>query len=771
MEKSEGRLSVLLLLTALLLPMTVSAQTIVLSPSSISVEHSGGTVFSLQLSTNIGATFSSSVVVSPPGSDTTGLFLITPSGVLRSTRALDTLAGGQSALYVLSVTATAVSSGSVVTHSYTIIVVAAKIPYFVNETSAEGYNASVHESVPIGTAVQDIVAQVPGGGVPQLRILSPTTLFSMFAQKLITAEFLDREVTDFYNLTIEAQCGNESNRTQVLITVLDSNDNAPYIVPGQIGYLYAEQPPGSLVMNITATDQDIGSNGRLNFSILTSSMPSAFSVDTLSGAVYTAMAANALPSNVSLTIGVADNGVPSFSTIDTVYIMVYNNSAPKFVYSSYRASVLENTPVPTVLLAVSAVDPDPKEAGDVVYSLSGVQAINGNPVFSIDRDSGVISLNGPLDSEVQWGYVFVVMASDRHQRWPLATTATANITVIDVNDNPPTFFATSFQRQVGEDTAVGQQIIDLGMSAWDRDTGLNAEMVFNFYQPTDPLFSINPQSGIIAVNQTLSSKKQPIHVLYLYAEDQGVPPLRGNTTVTVVVQEVNDFAPQINVASYIDIFETNGTSEGVAFLQLNITDEDGGPEGNVSASVHDGGLGLFEVKPYQRGLYYTRSLDYESSPVRSWVITLTAADAGTPSKNSSKNVTVNLLDWNEYAPVFNSTEYIGCVNLTSNTSAGTGHLQVFATDADGRYNTVRYAIIDGQNNTEFIIDAVTGVISYGGVDINVTKNFTLTVSATDNGVPFERNNTVIVTMRVLPRVITVPDLQYPPEAHALQAVV
>lgn len=49
---------------------------------------------------------------------------------------------------------------------------------------------------------------------------------------LATGGVLDRETTSFYNLTVEAQNGDEYNYTQVFINVTDANDNAPVVVPG-----------------------------------------------------------------------------------------------------------------------------------------------------------------------------------------------------------------------------------------------------------------------------------------------------------------------------------------------------------------------------------------------------------------------------------------------------------------------------------------------------------------------------------------------------------
>lgn len=84
--------------------------------------------------------------------------------------------------------------------------------------------------------------------------------------------------------------------------------------------------------------------------------------------------------------------------------------------------------------------------GDILYSL--LDSADG--FFSIDEHTGVISLERPLDREVQSTYQLKAMASDlgtpRH-----TTLCPVVVSVLDINDNPPVFEHREYTATVSED--------------------------------------------------------------------------------------------------------------------------------------------------------------------------------------------------------------------------------------------------------------------------------------------------------------------------------
>ena len=382
----------------------------------------------------------------------------------------------------------------------------------------------------------------------------------------------------------------------------------------QVGYIYITNPPGTRVTGFLATDIDIGMNNETSFYIVSGNVDNAFRIDQDSGEVFTTKPLATLPYTINMTIRVEDNGSPKLEAIGnlTILILIANNTAPEFINDPYSVTINESTAVGSRIFRVLANDTDLNVAGIITYALVMVPLSNGMPVFSIDADSGWIMLAQPLDFEAQSSFTFNITATDRHRVRPQSAMTTITVGVSDVNDNPPVFSMPNYRIDLAENTLVDQLVFDLGTRVNDSDSEVNKLFTFHVYPQSDPAFRVDSNTGRVYLNQTLSRQGQPNHVVYVFAEDMGTPALRGNATIYIQVLEVNDFVPQINIPASIDVFETNGTAVNMPFYDINVTDGDGGPAGNVTLTIiSQSGSLLFGVEPYTHGLFYTRVLDYE----------------------------------------------------------------------------------------------------------------------------------------------------------------
>ncbi|XP_040325086.1 protocadherin gamma-B3-like, partial [Herpailurus yagouaroundi] len=90
--------------------------------------------------------------------------------------------------------------------------------------------------------------------------------------KLVTDGALDREQTPEYNITItvtdRGRPALSSNRS-VILNIADVNDNAPVFHQGSYVVHVAENnPPGASIFQVSASDPDLGPNGRVSYSIV-----------------------------------------------------------------------------------------------------------------------------------------------------------------------------------------------------------------------------------------------------------------------------------------------------------------------------------------------------------------------------------------------------------------------------------------------------------------------------------------------------------------------
>ncbi|CAB1447944.1 unnamed protein product [Pleuronectes platessa] len=156
----------------------------------------------------------------------------------------------------------------------------------------------------------------------------------------------------------------------------------------------------------------------------------------------------------------------------------------------------------TQVTATDADDPTYGNSARVVYSI-----LHGQPYFSVDPKTGVIKTALPnMDREVKEQYQVLIQAKDMGgQLGGLAGTTTINITLSDVNDNPPRFSKSFFHLRVPESSALGSAVGRI--KAHDLDVGRNAEVEYTIV-PGDggAMFDITTnshnQEGIIILKKS-----------------------------------------------------------------------------------------------------------------------------------------------------------------------------------------------------------------------------------------------------------------------------
>uniref|UniRef100_A0A673UBL1 Cadherin-20 n=1 Tax=Suricata suricatta TaxID=37032 RepID=A0A673UBL1_SURSU len=342
-----------------------------------------------------------------------------------------------------------------------------------------------------------------------------------------------------------------------------------------------------------------------------------------------------------------------------IKIQDINDNEPKFLDGPYVATVPEMSPVGTSVIQVTATDADDPTYGNsarVVYSI-----LQGQPYFSVDSKTGVIRtalMN--MDREAKEYYEVIIQAKDMGgQLGGLAGTTTVNITLSDVNDNPPRFPQKHYQMSVLESAPVSSTVGRV--FAKDLDEGINAEMKYTivdgdgadaFDINTDPNFQV----GIITVKKPLSFESKKSYTLkveganpHLEMRFLNLGPFQDTTTVHISVEDVDE--PPIFEPGFYFVEVPEDVAIGTTIQIISAKDPDV-TNNSIRYSIDrssDPGR-FFYVDITTGALMTARPLDREEF---SWHnITVLAMEMNNPSQVGSVSVTIKVLDVNDNAPEF-----------------------------------------------------------------------------------------------------------------------
>ncbi|XP_030415053.1 LOW QUALITY PROTEIN: protocadherin Fat 3 [Gopherus evgoodei] len=548
---------------------------------------------------------------------------------------------------------------------------------------------------------------------------------------------LDREEQDIYFLNITATDGLFVTQAAVEVTVTDVNDNSPVCDQFAYAALFPEDiPSNKVILKIRAKDADIGSNGEIRYSLFGPGN-NKFFLDPESGELKTLALLDREKIPVYNLIARATDGGGRFCQSEIhLFLEDVNDNPPMFSTDHYTACVYENTATKALLTRVQATDPDVGVNRKVVYSL----ADSADGYFSVDRSSGIIILEHPLDRELQPSYNISVKASDQSLVFSLSSFATVTITVLDINDNPPVFERRDYLVTVPEDTSPGTKI--LAVFATSKDIGTNAEITYLIRSGNEKgKFRINSKTGSISVIEALDYEMCKDFYLRVEAKDGGMPALSAITTVNINVTDVNDNAPKFNQEAYSAVISEDA-SVGDSVIMLIAEDQDSPTNGQIHFSIVNGDRdNEFSVDPVLGLIKIKKRLDREK--VSGYSLVIQARDSGIPPLSSSVTVNIDISDVNDNSPVFTPANYTAVIQ--ENKPVGTSILQLVVTDNDSFHNgpPFTFTILTGNEEEEFMLDP-HGVLRSAVIFRHmVATEYMLCVQAKDSGKPQQVSHTYI----------------------------
>ncbi|NXN24688.1 PCD23 protein, partial [Nycticryphes semicollaris] len=367
--------------------------------------------------------------------------------------------------------------------------------------------------------------------------------------------------------------------------------------------------------------------------------------------------------------------------------------------------------------------------------------------FSIDPQFGIIRTKSQLDHETQ--SVVVLTIQSQLGNSPVYSSTQVNISVVDINDNPPVFLTQSDKVIISRTQPPGTAVYIA--HAEDKDSGLNGAIKYSIASKQSNAFSIDPSLGVVNLTRTVFADKQQEYALHIAAEDCGSPPLTSSLmldslSAKIVILDINDNSPNFTSSPLSYVME----DVEVGFLVHHVIakDPDEGRNGEVTYHILSGNENKAFVLDEITGLLTTAQLLDREIQDR-YSLTVVAVDDGSPALSTMQVLTIIVLDVNDETPIFLKQLYETAVR--ENQDPGEFVIKVEAVDRDAGLNSLlQYEILPGAGYEKFKMNQDSGeLITTASLDRETQEVFSIKGSSChDLGSP-PRSSTAQLYLTVL----------------------
>ncbi|XP_054024573.1 protocadherin beta-15-like [Dryobates pubescens] len=469
--------------------------------------------------------------------------------------------------------------------------------------------------------------------------------------ELVLDRQLDREEQPVLNLLLTATDGGSPPRSgtaQIRIVVLDANDNTPMFSQEVYEVRVAENSPtGQLVMRVTATDPDEGSNGKVQYTFTQISKGSRqlFILNADTGEIR--VAGNLDFEEMKkheMMVRAADGGGLSAHSKVLVEIVDMNDNTPEIQLTSHTASIPEDAPLRTLVALFSVRDRDAGDNGRTECTIEGDVPFTLTPTFDNYYE---LRTNAALDRETTAEYNISIRATDwGPQR--LSSRQSLWVQVSDVNDNAPAFSQELYSMWVTENNS---PMVRIGsVQASDADAGSNARVQYALVREEgeeQPAVSVSSESGDVYVVRSLDYERVRALEVWVSAADGGWPALSARALLRVLVRDENDNAP---VVLHPGAESGAGAGElvprwapaGYLVAKVVAVDADAGQNAWLSYELAKATEpGLFRLGPHSGELRTARAVAERDAPRHRLVVLV--RDRGQPPRSASATLAIALL--------------------------------------------------------------------------------------------------------------------------------
>ncbi len=391
------------------------------------------------------------------------------------------------------------------------------------------------------------------------------------------------------------------------------------------------------------------------------------------------------------------------------------------INGTYYFKVSESVHINSTVGRISVKDNDTRSSHSIVYSIMPGRV---NDFLYINQMGDIIN-KVQLDFESDQSFHFQVMIQDSG----LNATVNVQLTILDYNDNHPTFFLPNPNTLTVSENVTSMQNVG-SVFANDSDSTSNAIVEYVGIYPTG-ILAVDRVTGALTVANIsfFDHEKAQSFELLVVAQDQGTPHLTGTYTIHLKIDNVNDNAPMFPVPVY-NLTISEVAQIGTVLIPLKADDADLGTPGTIIEYkiISGDSLNHFEINSMTGVLSLRSKLDYTSNSFYS--LTIQAKDGGSPALAGTVIVNINVIDFTAVNPRFTLDTYY--VRVYENINVSSNVLQVNATSSEANIGPLVYSIKPNNYSSMFMIENTTGIIrNVMSLDYEKETFYTFVIQAKD----------------------------------------
>ncbi|KAM4748750.1 protocadherin Fat 4-like [Rhinophrynus dorsalis] len=601
---------------------------------------------------------------------------------------------------------------------------------------------------------------------------------------------LDREIKSEYEIEITAKDEGSPSLSvsmAVKLEISDVNDNSPqFLQPVDTIFIKENNPPGSLVYTVSASDVDINQNSFITYSLIDTTVDgipisSYMSINPENGNLYSLLSFDHEQiAYFQCRVIATDAGLPPLSSNLTlnIFIIDTNDNAPAFSSdfgnsgSAVKIKIPKSVQSGHLVTKVSAVDMD---SGYNAWMSYKFKDSSENSPFGISQYAGEIRLIRPFTESENDEFKLFVLAQDHGEP---SMTAVMQIVISLVesgediklyphssNDNEDEFSNANVYLIISICSVSSIFLITLivfTVLKWQKYRAEVNQLRENYKicSNTGGSWIFSQQSQYKFYVNSLQAKNDLMVFSPNYLQSAGKegkstqlgPTTNSSGQVDVEIEDINDNPPVFSVNEYtISIAESR--MPGSRFPLEGAVDPDVGTNSITNYELNANDYFILEFPKYIHQirsieLILKKSLDREKISVHN--LTLMAFDGGKPKLSGSTQLIINVEDANDNTPMF-SQPFYEC-KVVENALKETLVIKLNATDLDqGKNGEISYEfnkLVSQQILSIFSLDKYTGEIRVKGeLDYENSKVYEIQVDAIDNGeLPLTGHCKVLVTI-------------------------